>query len=357
MTRSVRAVAVLGCVLLSGAACTNSATRSGRSESHAHGHRHSDASTTAALSPPAPTGPTSVADPTCPGATITVRDADGLTAALRAARPGTAIHLADGTYTGKFVADRTGTRAQPIFLCGGPGAVLDGDGVRGGYVLHLDHVAYWRVVGFTVRNGQKGVVADSTQHSVIASLAIHDIGDEAIHLRAHSSDDIVAHNTISGTGKRRDKFGEGVYVGTAKSNWCTYSDCQPDPCNRNLVIGNHISDTTAESVDLKEGTSLGVVAGNTFDGSALSGADSWVDAKGTSWLISGNTGSSSPADGFQTHQIVDGAGEGNVFTKNIADVHGPGYGFHLAPIGTNVVRCDNKVVDAKSGLTNTDCTR
>jgi hypothetical protein len=305
----------------------------------------------------APTGPTSVELTRCPTPTATVHDAKELSAALSEAAPGAVIELAPATYEGRFTATRPGTAAKPIFLCGSTAAILDGGSVTGGYGLHLDHVSYWRLVGFTVRDAQKGVVADATTHTVIDSLTVRDIGDEAIHLRATSTDNVVARNTISHTGQRRDKFGEGVYVGTAQSNWCKYSACKPDPSNHNAVIGNHISDTTAESVDIKEGTSLGVVAGNTFDGASLSGADSWVDAKGNGWLIYGNTGSHSPQDGFQTHQIVDGAGVDNVFARNVAKVDGPGYGFHLTPTGTNVVRCDNREIDAKQGLANIDCTK
>src|SRR5699024_11419784 len=49
-------------------------------------------------------------------------------------------------------------------------------------------------------------------------------------------------------------------------------------------------------------------------------ADSWVDVKGNDWLIEGNTGTASPVDGFQTHEILDGWGTGNVFRGNTADM-------------------------------------
>ena len=135
-----------------------------------------------------------------------------------------------------------------------------------------------------------------------------DIGDEAIHLRNFSTDNVVSDNEISRTGLRREKFGEGVYIGTAVSNWCTISNCRPDRSDRNVVVGNRIDTTTAEAVDIKEGTTGGLVEDNVFDGSALSGADSWVDVKGTAWLIQGNTGTASPRDGFQTHEILEGWG-------------------------------------------------
>jgi hypothetical protein len=292
----------------------------------------------------------------CPGATKEVSNADQLTAALAAAAPGDSIGIADGTYVGNFVADRAGTAEKPVFLCGGPAAVLDGDGVGGGYVLHLQGADYWRVVGFTVRNGQKGVVADRSSHLVIQGLTVQDIGDEGIHLRAFSSDDQVVGNTVRRTGMRQDKFGEGIYVGSAVSNWPTYSGGEPDNSDRDVVRGNHVSDTTAESVDIKEGTTGGVVIDNTLDGAALTGADSWLDAKGNGWLIQGNHGSHSPKDGFQTHQVAPGWGAGNVFRANTAAVDGPGYGFAFTPVAGNRLSCDNTASGAASGLANVPCT-
>ena len=149
-------------------------------------------------------------------------------------------------------------------------------------MLHLDGASYWRLTGFTVTNGQKGVMADGTNGSIIENLIVHTIGDEAIHLRAFSSDNVVTGNRVSDTGLRRDKFGEGIYVGTAESNWGDISGGEPDNSDRNLIENNTIWGVTAEAIDVKEGTSDGIVRGNTFDGSAMTedGADSWVDIKG-----------------------------------------------------------------------------
>lgn len=93
---------------------------------------------------------------TCPGASVTVTDSKSLEEALSKAGPGTSIALGDGRYPGKFVTEKSGTAEQPIWLCGGAGAVLDGENIKGGYVLHLKKAKYWRLVGFTVTNGQKG---------------------------------------------------------------------------------------------------------------------------------------------------------------------------------------------------------
>jgi hypothetical protein len=277
---------------------------------------------------------------TCPTATKNVSDAAGLTAALAGAGPGDVIRLADGTYSGAFVASRSGTAERPIWLCGGVGAVLDGGGTSGGYVLHLNGVASWRVVGITLTNGQKGLVADATALSVLQDLHVHDIGDEAIHLRATSTGNAVLRNRVERTGLRKPKFGEGVYIGSATSNWSEYSHDQPDRSDHNLVMGNTITQTSAESVDIKEGTTGGALLDNTFDGSGMTGADSWVDVKGNGWLVAGNTGRTSPQDGFQTHQIEDGWGDRNVFRDNAA-AGVSGAAIALEPSLSNVVGCGN----------------
>lgn len=305
---------------------------------------------------PQPTGPTAEGVD-CTEATVVVATASELQDALDEAQPGASIRLQPGVYPGEFTATATGTADAPIHLCGAPDAVLDGGRVDGGYVLHLDGVSHWRVAGFSIRNGQKGLMADGVTHTVVEGLTVSDIGDEAVHLRAHSTDNLISGNVIRDTGKRRAKFGEGVYIGTAESNWCDVTDCEPDRSDRNAIVGNRISGTTAESVDVKEGTTGGRVEDNTFDGAALveDDADSWVDIKGNDWVIRGNTGTDSPGDGYQTHEILDGWGRGNVFSANVADVGGPGFGYAVTARLGNVVECSNSASNVGEGLSNVDC--
>ena len=296
------------------------------------------------------------ADPvTCPPATVEVRTAEELQAALDDARPGDVIALADGTYEGEFTASAQGTEEEPVWLCGSADAVLQGPGTDDGFVLHLQGVAHWRLVGFTVREGKKGVMADGTTSSVLQDLTVTEIGDEAVHLRTGSTDNVVRGLTISDTGQRREKFGEGVYVGTAESNWCDLSDCGPDRSDRNAVVANTITGTTAEAVDVKEGTTGGLVAGNSFDGAGMEGdADSWVDVKGNGWLVQDNRGTTAETSGFEVNEAVEGWGRDNTFDANRADVRGSGYGIELR-VPDNRVTCANTATRAEEGLTNTDC--
>jgi hypothetical protein len=305
-----------------------------------------------AVSSPAPTmaaptmaAPTGAGNVNCPQPTMTVSSADELQQAVDSAKPGDVIRLAPGLYEGKFVAQNSGTREKPIFLCGDAESVLDGGGIKKGYAFHLNKANFWRLVGFTVQNSQKGVMADTTSGSIIQGLTVHDIGDEAIHLRNFSTGNIVQYNKIYNTGQRRAKFGEGVYLGSAKSNWKQSSGGQMDKSDNNVVRGNVIR-ATAEAVDIKEGTSGGRIVGNVFDGSALGGDkvnDSWVDVKGNNYVIEDNTGKKTQEDGFQTHEIIDGWGTGNVFRNNTIDLDGgSGVGINDT-VGGNTIGCDNKV--------------
>lgn len=296
----------------------------------------------AALTLPVPSGAGKIA---CPQPTRTVGDSGGLKQAMQAARPGDVIRMKPGRYEGKFVAQTPGTQQQPIFLCGDEGSVIDGGGVRKGYAVHLNKASYWRLIGFTVQNSQKGVMADVTSGSVIQGLNVHDIGDEAIHLRNFSTGNTVQYNKVYNTGRRREKFGEGVYLGTAQSNWKQFSGGKIDNSDNNVVRGNVIR-ATAEAIDIKEGTTGGKILNNVFDGSKTGGDkhnDSWVDVKGNNYLLEGNKGTTTPLDGFQTHKIVDGWGRGNVFRNNTIDLGGgKGVGINDTA-GGNTIACDNRV--------------
>ena len=311
---------------------------------------------------PSTTAPTEapVAQPSgnegCDAGTVEVASAADLQSALDAAAPGDVIALAPGTYLGNFIASTSGTKELPIELCGSADSILDGGDTGKGYVLHLDGAQFWHLKGFSVTNGQKGVMADTTVGSVIEGLTVSHIGHEAIHLRKFSTDNSVIDNRISDTGLDRDKFGEGVYIGTAESNLCDITDCELDASDRNLVEGNDISATTAESIDIKEGTTGGVIRNNTFDGSQMTeDGDSWVDIKGNGYLIEGNVGTNSIMDGFQTHEILDGWGTDNTFRNNTAEVNGPGFGYSLTPENDNVVECNNTASGAEEGVTNVTC--
>jgi hypothetical protein len=310
---------------------------------------------------PAATPPRhTAAAPTCrSGQGLEVRSAAQLRRALRAARPGSRIRLADGVFGGEFVAKRSGLPTRRITLCGSRKAILRGRSLDHGYVFHLEGASYWTLSGFSVTGGQKGIVADRSSFNRLRDLAVYDVGQEGVHFRTFSADNLLERSEIHHTGRRDGRSGEGVYVGSAHGNWCRYSGCRPDASNRNRIVGNRIGpDTTAESVDLKEGTTAGVVRANTFVGMNMTDADSWVDVKGNRYSITGNRGTGALRDGFQVHVEQPGWGRGNLFAGNVAVLQGGEYGFRIdSDADGTIVRCDNRVVGARKGLSNRDCRR
>ncbi|MFB9681235.1 right-handed parallel beta-helix repeat-containing protein [Streptosporangium vulgare] len=290
-----------------------------------------------------------------------------LAAALAGAQPGDVISVEDGTYDGNWAASTPGTAEAPIWLCGGLGAQLTNDGHQGSYALHLDGASYWHLYGFTATWAQKGVVVDDSHHVTIEGLTVYDLGDEGIHLRSNTTDSTVIGNEIFSTGHRRDKFGEGVYIGSAQANWSALTGGQPDRSDRNTVIGNVIHSTTAEPIDVKEGTTNGLVADNQLDAASLTedGGDSCADIKGNDWLISGNTCTGSTYDGYQTHRnklTKLGLGDWGFraeFTGNTATLApgatGLGFRIHDAAYVSAIVRCNNTVVGG-TGFANVPCT-
>jgi len=295
--------------------------------------------------------------------TVNVTDASALDGALASAQPGDQIRLADGVYAGNFVAEVSGTPEHPISLCGSRQAVLQGASLSSGYGFELA-ASYWVLSGFRVTGSQKGIVVQGGSHNLLDDLEVDHVGQEGIHFRKASSDNVLTassvHDTGTGPGGQDKGFGEGVYLGSAKNNWALYGvDGGPDQSDRNQVIGNTIGpNTAAECVDIKEGTTGGVVRDNILDGAGMSGensADSWVDAKGNGYVIENNHGSHARLDGFQTHVQVTGWGNDNSFAGNtMSDV--PGYGINVVRASTGTtVACTNTVTGGGLGLSNIPC--
>jgi hypothetical protein len=389
-------VAVGGLIAAGGSA---SATTAGAATSAAT-TAATNAAVTAAASP--------VASPT---ATVSVSTSDQLVAALAAARPGETIQLADGSYTGKFVATTAGTSSEPITLTGSAKAVLHSSEYTGpsaaatnaravsptaaratsttstgssgstgsarpaarpaascptggvGYGLYLDGASYWHLTGFTVDTAAKGIVMDAAPHVTIDSVEVRDIGDEGVHFRKGSSDGLIENSYVHDTGQNQPDYGEGVYIGSAKSNWDCYAGSSGVDASDNVqVLNNRIGpNVAAEGLDIKEGTHDGVVSGNTFDGSGeqdKNSGDSTIDAKGDDYTIDGNKVSDPYLDGFQTHTAQSPYGCGNTFAGNTFSItDSDGYGINV----TNNKKCDdddqNVVYDSNTstggqGLTN-----
>lgn len=319
------------------------------------------------------------------GTTVDVSTSAELTAALSSAQPAQTIRLAAGEYRGAFATQRAGTASSPITLTGPENAVLINDGPSGtapscpaptagwdsGYGLWLYGAPYWRLTGFTVKDSKKGIVLDASHHVTIDGVYVHHLDEEAVHFRRSSSDGVIRNSRITDTGLVQQGYGEGVYIGSAGSNWpCHGNSGGVDRGDRVQVLDNRIGpNIAAEPIDVKEGTTGGVIRGNTFDGRGISGqnsADSWVDVKGVGYLIENNTGTFAPpgtfANGYETHNPSTSPsfdnGCGNVWRGNRSDLGGVGaYAIRITSVSKctanpNVVHASNTVSNATSGLTN-----
>jgi hypothetical protein len=315
---------------------------------------------------PTPTpNPTPTPPPSTPlpggGRQVNVSTSEQLTAAIADAKAGDVIKLADGKYegkkavgkyTGSFALLTSGTADKPIYLTGSRNAVIEGGGTGGRYGLYMVGANHWVVKGITVTNATKGIVLDGGNHNMFDGIKITQTGQEGIHFRSHSSDNTIQNSEVSYTGAKNATYGEGVYIGSANSNWGTYTGGQPDKSDRNKVLNNTISFTGAENMDIKEGTTGGLIQGNTMNGAGMSGswADSWIDVKGNNYTFRNNSGTNALLDGFQIHVAIAGWGNNNVFENNNANVGGPGYGLSVQSGASGTIwKCNNIVTNAKGG--------
>lgn len=291
--------------------------------------------------------------------TVDVASASQLSSALSKAAPGTMIRLAAGTYKGQFGLKTSGTASAPVVVCGARQAVLDGGSTASGYGFHLeaDHTI---LSGFTVTNSQKGIVLDGANDNLVRGVSVFDIGMEGVHFRAFSTGNTLDASEVRDTGKVSPGTGEAVYIGSSKNNWGSVTGGKPDKSDHNKVTNNKLGPNVgAELVDIKEGTTGAEITGNTFDGAGQSGendADSFIDVKGNGAKISGNTGKNPLKDGFQTHVLVDGWGNDNVFSNNKVTLRSGkgGVGFSIAAQSSgNLITCDNTV--SGGGLANVKC--
>lgn len=294
----------------------------------------------------------------CPSATVSVSNAAELRAALKNSTAGTSIRLAPGMYAGAFSVSVQGKASAPLWICGPQSAVIDNGGPGAGYGIHIYDSSYVNVVGVSVQNVRKGISVSSSSHVIVSQTRVRNIGEEALHLRYGTTDSVLVDNRVSETGKTGPTFGEGVYVGTDPKNWCAFTGCEPDRSDRNLVIGNTISGTTAEPIEVKAGSSNGVVRGNTVDASGTSDPLAGIAIKGNDWVVEDNT-----VVGRRTSAIIAqdssaaGWGMRNTLSRNVTATAAGGIGVWVRGGLDNIVSCDNVNQTSGSVVTNVRCQR
>lgn len=247
--------------------------------------------------------------------------------AMRNAKPGDIIRIASGTYdystyqgAQKIDTAAEGTKDAPITVTAADPEnppILMGNNNAHGYVLHIQG-DYWIVEHLILTKSQKGIVLDNSNHSIIRSCEVYDTGAEAIAIRDGSSHCLVKDTYIHDTGKITPSYGEGIYIGSAKSvTGFNYK------CDNNTVDGCTFKNVSAEHVDVKEYTTGTEIMNCTFYGDGMTGenyAGSFVDIAGNDVSVHDNTGyrNKNPkiVAAFELHEQVEGWGFGCSFINN-----------------------------------------
>lgn len=294
----------------------------------------------------------------CPSATKTVSNWSQLNSAVNNASAGTVIRMKAGTYSAPYSTEvrAKGTASAPVWICGPRTAVLTGAGVGTNGGFRVDQSSYLRIAGMTVKSSQKGISVMNSHHVAVSDTLVERIGEEAVHLKNNTSDSVVIGNTIRYTGLLTPTYGEGVYIGSSKLNWCKYNGCKTDASDRNAIVSNTISNTSSEPIDLKEGAVNGTVWGNTINGYGMKSGNTLISVQSDGWIVAKNTGSNAKVDGIQVWQVYDVWGKNNTVYANKFTSGVPGYGVRLAynPLG-NVVGCDTTVPSGSDGISNKSC--
>lgn len=264
--------------------------------------------------------------------TITCSTADQIHTAFKNAQPGDTINIKAGTYVGStsssgnsnayFYMNKSGTADNPIIIQAESSSnkpILKGSSTGSGYAFYLV-ASNVKVKNIKIQNAQKGLMIDKSSKNTIYGCEISNIGHEGIHLRDGSKQVVIDSCKVQNVGQTNAGYGEGIYVGSDKGKWTTYDMA----CDSNKIKRSTIGPgVTAEHIDVKEGTTGTIIEDNIFNGSGISGAnyaDSFIDVKGNSVTITGNTfnrqSNSIIVDGIQTHEQVSGWGVGTVISSN-----------------------------------------
>lgn len=262
------------------------------------------------------------------------------------------------------------------------GALIDrGTTYTSGYALFGNAMNYVQVEGLKIRGGQKAVMLHRSSYNRFVNCEALSCGMELVHFRIFSSFNQWIGGSIHGSGLDTSQSGkcEGIYFGQAESTWGSVyagdtAGGVPDTSDGNQVIGAAFYAIDSEVVDIKEGTTGGVVRGCTMDGASISGnndANSFVDCKGNDYLIEDNSCSNPSVNvihAMETHINFAGYGNRNVFKNNTLTAGGKtggqpnsatgSQGINILKSGSrgsatgNVVYDDNTASAAPGGLSN-----
>ena len=264
---------------------------------------------------------------------VNVSTVSDLTSATLAAKAGDTIWVAPGKYElpstnckndtfvnstgrdcGLIWLGADGTKTNPIVLAGSDPVDLPeifSSDYKHNYGIHVTG-NYVILKNLKIHSFSKGVVFDNSVGALMEDCEVYHTGNEIVHVRDSSQQVTLNRNFIHGSGYEIAKYGEGIYVGTYNTGWASSQQADRDAgfwgtdasqhrysgydwrVNDTKITCNIVSGTTAENIDVKEGTVRGIVQGNMFIGDSLdyngevSYDDANIDMKGAYWTITGN---------------------------------------------------------------------
>lgn len=260
---------------------------------------------------------------------ILVSDTAELKNALANVRAGDEIILKEGIYQADpasgmwkaFESTANGTPDQHIILRSENAdkpATICGHTTESKCALYITG-SYWEIRDLKISTACKGLFLAQSEHSVISGCEVFDIGDEAIHVIDDSSYNLVENCFVHDTGLKTPKYGEGVYIGSAKNATDYGFECHYNTV-RGCKFGPNIA---ADHVDIKEFTHGNLVEYCTFDGTGMlgeNGGDSFVEIKGNDTIVRYNTGYRNGCTkqlyGFDMNVQLDGWGQNNKIYDN-----------------------------------------
>jgi len=260
---------------------------------------------------------------------------------MKNAKPGDVITIAAGDYLGVktgttqnragwFVSMASGTAAAPITLRGASSTakpVLHGGSNSDAYILHMIGANYWKIENIIWSTGAKGLIFDGCNNMILDGLEVFNVGDEGVHFRDGSSNNLIQNSWIHDTGRGSPGFGEGVYIGSAdgtnQADGSPYNQLCHDNRVSNCRFGPNIA---AEAVDIKERTKRAIVEHCTFDATGTdnkNSVDSVINVKGNDAIVRYNTikraGNPNILWAFKIYSVWsagDDSGMNNQFTNN-----------------------------------------
>jgi hypothetical protein len=266
---------------------------------------------------------------------VNVSTTDGLVQAALNSKAGDTIWVAPGKYElgrdlcnndtfvnstgrdcGLIWLGNSGTKEHPIVLVGKDPANppdIYGTTIMKDVGIHITG-DYVFLKNLRIHTFSKGVVFDNANDALLEDCEVFNTGTEIIHVRDSSQRVVLNRNLIHRSGFDIARYGEGIYVGTYHTGWASSQQSDKNAgywgsaasqhrysgydwrVDETQITCNVVKATTAENVDIKEGTRNGLIKGNMFVGdwtnTQLVGPydsdDSNIDMKGSYWKVKDN---------------------------------------------------------------------